>query len=58
MYYIQLTITNEDNGSKYDYRTKKNNQDIQSIQDTPCRCTCGELRGDPLILRVGCMHIS
>ena len=35
MYYIQLTITNEDNGSKYDYRTKKNNQDIQSIEDTP-----------------------
>ena len=33
MYYIQVTITHEDNGYKYDYRTQKNNQDIQSIQE-------------------------
>ena len=48
MYYIQVTITHEDNGYKYDYRTQKNNQDIQSIQEprswaSPSPVNCSEL---------------
>ena len=54
MYYIQVTITHEDNGYKYDYRTQKNNQDIQSIQEprswaSPSPVNCSEL--------VGCMTL-